>query len=64
MVVHSALPDPLTQAVEELLGRPASSTSPTAAPSRSRPPHGDPVDPPVWLWRADAGWRLTPERPL
>jgi hypothetical protein len=25
---------------------------------------GDPVDPPVWLWRADAGWRLTPERPL
>jgi hypothetical protein len=26
--------------------------------------HGDPVDPPVWLWRADVGWRLTPERPL
>jgi hypothetical protein len=26
--------------------------------------HGDPVDPPVWLWRADAVWRLTPERPL
>jgi hypothetical protein len=26
--------------------------------------HGDPVDPPVWLWRADADWRLSPERPL
>ena len=26
--------------------------------------HGDPVDPPVWLWRADAGWQLTAERPL
>jgi hypothetical protein len=25
---------------------------------------GDPVDPPVWLWRADAQWRLTPDRPL
>ena len=26
--------------------------------------HGDPVDPPVWLWRADAEWRLTPDRAL
>jgi hypothetical protein len=26
--------------------------------------HGDPIDPPVWLWRADDRWRLTPERPL
>jgi hypothetical protein len=26
--------------------------------------HGDPLDPPVWLWRADADWRLTPDRPL
>lgn len=26
--------------------------------------HGDPVDPPVWLWRADGDWRLSPERPL
>jgi hypothetical protein len=26
--------------------------------------HGDPVAPPVWLWRADAGWTLRPERPL
>jgi hypothetical protein len=26
--------------------------------------HGDPVDPPVWLWRADADWALTAERPL
>ena len=25
---------------------------------------GDPVDPPVWLWRADAQWKLTPDRPL
>jgi hypothetical protein len=27
-------------------------------------PHGDPIDPAVWLWRADAQWRLTPDRPL
>ena len=26
--------------------------------------HGDPVDPPVWLWRADASWVLQPDRPL
>ena len=26
--------------------------------------HGDPVDPPVWLWRADASWVLRAERPL
>jgi hypothetical protein len=26
--------------------------------------HGDPLDPPVWLWRADADWTLRPERPL
>jgi hypothetical protein len=26
--------------------------------------HGDPIDPPVWLWRADADWRLTPDRAL
>jgi hypothetical protein len=26
--------------------------------------HGDPVDPPVWLWRAEPGWTLRPERPL
>jgi hypothetical protein len=26
--------------------------------------HGDPVDPPVWLWRADADWTLAPDRPL
>jgi hypothetical protein len=26
--------------------------------------HGDPVAPPVWLWRADADWTLRPERPL
>jgi hypothetical protein len=26
--------------------------------------HGDPIDPPVWLWRADAEWRLTPDRAL
>jgi hypothetical protein len=24
--------------------------------------HGDPVDPAVWLWRADDVWRLSPER--
>jgi hypothetical protein len=26
--------------------------------------HGDPIDPPVWLWRADPSWNLRPERPL
>jgi hypothetical protein len=26
--------------------------------------HGDPIDPDVWLWRADAHWRLTPDRSL
>jgi hypothetical protein len=26
--------------------------------------HGDPVEPDVWLWRADSAWRLGPERPL
>jgi hypothetical protein len=26
--------------------------------------HGDPIDPPVWLWRPDAAWALTADRPL
>ena len=26
--------------------------------------HGDPVDPPVWLWRAGPDWTLEPDRPL
>jgi hypothetical protein len=26
--------------------------------------HGDPVDPPVWLYRAGPDWSLTPDRPL
>jgi hypothetical protein len=26
--------------------------------------HGDPVDPPVWLYRARADWSLEPDRPL
>ena len=26
--------------------------------------HGDPIDPPVWLWRADPDWGLRPDRPL
>ena len=26
--------------------------------------HGDPVDPPVWLWRARADWALEPVRAL
>jgi hypothetical protein len=26
--------------------------------------HGDPVDAPVWLYRAGADWSLTPDRPL
>lgn len=37
------------------------------AAMRARGPfdaHGDPVDPPVWLWRAGPGWALSPDRPL
>jgi hypothetical protein len=26
--------------------------------------HGDPVDAPVWLWRADDEWRIAPDRAL
>jgi hypothetical protein len=26
--------------------------------------HGDPLDPPVWLWRATQSWALEPDRPL
>jgi hypothetical protein len=26
--------------------------------------HGDPIDPDVWLWRRQAGWRLEPDRAL
>jgi hypothetical protein len=26
--------------------------------------HGDPVEPPVWLWRADERWRLEPDRAI
>ena len=26
--------------------------------------HGDPVDPPVWLYRAGEDWGLHPDRPL
>jgi hypothetical protein len=26
--------------------------------------HGDPPDPPVWLWEADPAWNLRPDRPL
>jgi hypothetical protein len=26
--------------------------------------HGDPVDPPVWLWRAGADWSLVPDRAI
>ena len=26
--------------------------------------HGDPLDPPVWLYNAATDWSLTPDRPL
>ena len=26
--------------------------------------HGDPVEPPVWLWRAAEDWSLAPDRAL
>ena len=26
--------------------------------------HGDPIDPAVWLWRADDAWRLSPEHAI
>lgn len=27
-------------------------------------PHGDPPEPPIWLWRADRAWNLEADRPL
>ncbi|MEO8690909.1 MAG: hypothetical protein ABI611_22175 [Solirubrobacteraceae bacterium] len=49
MRVHSALPDALTAAAGEAL---------------RDVEHVDPVDPPLWLWRAAEDWALEPERAL
>ena len=27
-------------------------------------PHGDPIDPPVWLYTAGPDWTLSPDRPI
>jgi hypothetical protein len=54
MTVHVALPSVLASAAAAVLD--------DAAGSFDR--HGDPIAPPVWLWRADPDWTLLPERPL
>jgi hypothetical protein len=53
--------------VAEALQAGATSRSALLAELRARGPfdeHGDPVDPPVWLWRAGPDGRLEPDRPL
>jgi hypothetical protein len=52
--------------VEALAGGAATRADVLAACHAAGPfdEHGDPIDPPVSLWRADADWRLTPDRPI
>jgi hypothetical protein len=53
--------------VADALGNGARDRAALLAAMRAAGPfdeHGDPVDPPVWLWRADDDWGLTPDRPL
>jgi hypothetical protein len=55
------------QLVVDVLGDGASGRAAVLAAMRARGPfdeHGDPVDPPVWLWRAAADWTLEPDRAL
>ena len=51
--------------VVEALGSGANDRATVLAAMRAQGPfddHGDPVDPPVWLWRASADWTLEPDR--
>lgn len=53
--------------VVDALGAGAADRSAVLAAMRARghfDEHGDPIDPPVWLWRADADWTLEPDRTL
>ena len=53
--------------IVEALGAGARDRASLLAALRERGPfdeHGDPVDPPVWLWRAAADWTLEPGRAL
>jgi hypothetical protein len=55
------------QLLVDALGAGARTRAEVLAACRAAGPfdeHGDPVDPPVWLWRADHDWTLRPERPL
>jgi hypothetical protein len=52
------------QLVVDALAQGAATRAEVLAACRAAGPfdeHGDPIDPPVSLWRADADWRLTPE---
>jgi hypothetical protein len=53
--------------VAEALGSGAADRGAVLRELRRRGPfdeHGDPVDPPVWLWRAGADWALEPDRAI
>jgi hypothetical protein len=53
--------------VVDALGSGATTRPEVIAACRAAGPfdeHGDPIDPPVSLWRAAADWRLTPDRPI
>lgn len=55
------------QLVVDALGGGAGDRASVLAAMRARglfDEHGDPVDPPVWLWRAAADWSLEPDRAL
>ena len=68
MRVHSVLPSHLAAAVEAAAWRGgARDRAALLAAIRTSgrfDDHGDPVDPPVWLYRAEADWSLKPDRPL
>lgn len=55
------------QLVADAIGAGARTRAEVLAACRAAGPfdeQGDPVAPAVWLWRADARWQLSPERPL
>ncbi len=69
MHVHSALPSLLLEAAVavELAAAGVSDRAAVLRALGAAGPfdkHGDPVDPLVWRWRADAAWVLRADRPL
>jgi hypothetical protein len=68
--VHSALPERLAAAVADVLATAGVAHAPHGDRDtvlRAAGPfdeHGDPVDPPVWLWRPDREWVLRADRAL